>query len=194
MRFSRVFLAAILTLTGSLAQANVIFDIDGANSSVSVSTDPSWFCLGCGIAVQKASALDSAGANLAVGQSFDFNFFDLTFYGLGGATGDITATVMFSAPGGGSVATGTGGFFTLFGVANAGVLNWDEIAPVVLADGTSFQLSLPNLRGLAIGTTTIAGTITLLSEPGARAVSEPSTILLLGAGLFGFALLRRRKV
>jgi len=183
--------ALTLACAATLAHAGILFEIDGATSSVStsVATD----CLiNCGVNVALVDNIDGQSKVLnGIGDTFTFDFFNISFYGVGGGDGSIDAQVGLASPGGGTAATGTGGFFTVFGIVNKGFLNWDYIAPTTV-DGITFQLSLPNLDGFAIGTTKVQGTITLLGSQ-ARAVSEPATLSLLGAGLLGLALVRRRR-
>ena len=115
---------------------------------------------------------------LDVGDSFNFDFFNLNFWGTGLGSGSITASLGFDAPTGSPNANGSGGggFLTLFGHISAGYLSWDDFSPITLGDGTSFLVEFEDLVGIDDGTVTVGGRISLLSN--AASVPEPGTLML----------------
>ena len=80
----------------------------------------------CGAEVSLNPLLGSLSANLDIGDSWTFDFFDVYFWALGGGVGTVNATLGFDTPtpappvGG----DGLGGFFTL-GFVTFGTLEWD---------------------------------------------------------------------
>ena len=195
----KIAAAGLMLALGAGAQAAPVhFDLSGAGSSVAITDfDPGKLCLGCGISADLNSNLGALNADLNVGDSWTFNFFTLNFYGLGGGSGTIEATLAFDAPSGAPDAEGSGegGFFTLFGVLSGGHLNWDAIDPFTLGDGTSYRVNFEDLEGLDVLSTTVHGTITLLAAGGSVNVPEPATLSLFGLGLLGLGFAaRRRKV
>jgi hypothetical protein len=179
---------------GAFTQAHAVpvtFDLSGSTSSVSVESD----CWGrCGVNATLNPLLGSVADTLDVGQSFDFDFFNLNFWGTGIGSGSISASLGFDQPTGSPNAdgTGSGGFLTLFGRLSGGYLTWDTFSPITLADGTSFLVEFEDLVGIDFGSVTVGGRISLLSN--AASVPEPGTLGLFGLSMLamGFAARRRR--
>lgn len=190
----------VLAWTFTASATPVTFDLDGSSSSVEVvNFNSGLICglVGCGIDVELNSQLDSLSATLNPGDSWSFAFFDLSFWGLGGGTGTIAATLGFDTPLGAPVASGSGSgsFGTLFGALTGGSLSWiTQPGTFWLADGTGYSVVLEDLFGLTGSSATVNGTITLIQGPnGSVSVPEPGTMGLLGLALLGMGLSSRRK-
>ena len=130
-------------------------------------------------------------------------------YGGGYIHADISATLAFETPGGDtsgasnlalSYYTARDGwcwwycdYDTYFG---SGSLIWDpQPANVVLDDGTEFSVTLSDVPYMSAGYNTVSATVELISAPAPRtSVSEPTTLALLGCGLFSLGLGWRRSL
>ena len=188
----------ILALSiGGTAYAGVIFDPINAGSSVSATLEDfgvGWLdtCPGCTIATTLKD-LDAQTAMLNVGDTVTFDFFDITVGGSGVDFFDIAATLAFASPGGSASDTGSGGFgsiSTIFGTYSGGVLGWS--GPVFVDLGhTAFTVAFE--EGIALGegdTATVGASVTLDKV---TKVPEPGTLALLGIGLAGLGLMRRKQ-
>jgi hypothetical protein len=170
----------------------VTFDLAGAPKSYVQVTDfnPGLICFFCGIDVDLNSGLGSLSRSLDVGQSWTFDFFQISFFGIGSGTGTISAALGFDAPTGAPTAggTGNGGFATFLGFITGGNLTWSSpISNYTLADGTSYSVSFANLSGLTTSTATVRATIS-------RNIPEPATLALFGLALLAIGLFHRRRV
>jgi len=149
----------------------VEFDLAGGPKSYVKVTDfdPGFICLFCGIDVDLNSGLGNLHSSLDVGQSWTFDFFEISFFGIGGGTGN-------------------GGFATFLGFITGGNLTWNSpVSYYTLADGTSYSVAFSNLSGLTTSTATVRATIS-------RSVPEPTPLALFGLGLLAIGLARRRRV
>ena len=190
-----VFAGFSLAAFASAEAVPVTFDLAGAPySSVSATSGcvpNDW----CGVNAAISSSLDSVIGTLDVGETLDFHFLTLEFWGIGLGAGTIEATLAFDLPTAPpATGAGNGGFATVFGMLNGGFLEWSSIAPITLADGTSFLVEFQNLLGIDVMKTDVKGSITLLSGT-AVAVPEPASVGLLGLGLaalLGAASQRKR--
>jgi hypothetical protein len=193
----RALLKAIVATVALAAPfyANAVpveFDLAGGPKSYVKVTDfdPGFICLFCGIDVDLNSGLGNLHSSLDVGQSWTFDFFEISFFGIGGGTGTISAALGFDAPTGAPTVggTGNGGFATFLGFITGGNLTWNSpVSYYTLADGTSYSVAFSNLSGLTTSTATVRATIS-------RSVPEPTPLALFGLGLLAIGLARRRRV
>ena len=200
IKAARGFLGAgLLALSFSASAVPVTFDLSGSSSASVVDFDGGLLCgiFGCGVEATINPELDTLSATLNPGDSWVFDFFDLTFWGLGGGTGTIAASLGFDAPAGAPNApgTGSGGFGTFLGAISGGELTWvTQPGSFSLSDGTIYSVMFENLHGLTVGSATVSGTITLIQGPGGSvSVPEPGTMGLLGLALLGMDFGARRK-
>ncbi|MGH9582404.1 MAG: PEP-CTERM sorting domain-containing protein, partial [Bryobacteraceae bacterium] len=126
------------------------------------------------------------------GQSDTFNFFNVAVNG-GFDTGtvDVTADLGFILPESVVVSgTGTGEYFTFFGIVSGGMLTWAEPDPVLLSDGSGFSVNLSDIRAFGFGNSAEV-TATVVAD--LVVAPEPATLPLLGIGLFAVAVLAWRR-
>ena len=188
LAFASAALADPITVTPSASDSSVSAMINSSNCS-------RWF--GCWIDVELAGSLGSLTADLSVGDSFEFDFFQIFVGGLGVVTdATIQATLGFLDPLGASSQTGTGGFGTFFGLVSGGWLSWGEPGHIDLGDGTWLSVQFEDLLVGGLGNHTMVSA-TVGWRHGAVSVPEPGTLSLLGFGLLAIwvsSVGRRRRI
>jgi hypothetical protein len=191
--FKAIVATAALLAAPLYANATpVTFDLAGGPKSFVQVTDfnPGFICIFCGIDTDLNPSLGSLTRSLDVGQSWTFDFFEISFFGIGGGTGTISAALGFDAPTGAPTVggLGNGGFATFLGFITGGSLTWTSpVNYYTLADGTSYSVAFSNLSGVTTSTATVRATIS-------RNVPEPTTLALFGLALLAIGLVRRRRV
>ncbi|UFS71381.1 PEP-CTERM sorting domain-containing protein [Geomonas sp. RF6] len=182
-------LAVGLAFVGSVWATPITFTPDLAGSSVTVSDSAPFGTLTANLVLSPASFTLGDGAIKSL------DFFTLSASGLAiNRSYTVAATLAFLDPF--ITATGSGGgvFSTLFGVLSGGTLTWNPATlpdTFHLADGNVVTVDFENGCAFGFGNTaTVHAYITNDSAP----VPEPGTVLLLGAGIFGIAICRHRRM
>ena len=196
--FVAIAVAAMVTSFAVSAYA-IPFEINVGESSVSVINNSRWANLSPALAIGPSTF----ELGNYTGASQEIDFFTLTAKSFSFGDFTVEATLAFTEPEvDPAVGTGTGKYFSLFGIISGGKLTWGDSSPdyFTLADNTTIQVSFEEGATIVWGkTTTIHATITNMGGGTSSQASvpytvpEPGTLLLLGAGLIGLAVSSRRK-
>ncbi len=183
---------AVLALTVNVAEAtpiDIIVEPTSEGSSVEANITDAACLVPCYIDTTLSEDLDEVWASLGVGESWTFDFFEITVGGLGVANATIEATLAFLQPDLFAASSGDASFFTFLGWFSAGTLIWDQPGSFELADGTFLGISFENLIEAGFGnTTTVSATAVRY-----QAIPEPGTLALFGLGLLMLGAFHRRR-
>jgi len=189
--------AAKRTIAGIALAACFAVSANADPITVNPTSDGSWVeasadCSFCSIDTILSDGLDAATATLELDESWKFDFFDIVVGGVTlGADATIQATLAFLEPEAMSAASGTGSFFTFFGIVSGGSLYWDQPAVISLDDGSYLHVRFEDLYEIGFGNRTTVSATVLHSD--SIRVAEPGTLALFGLGLFGLGLAWRRR-
>lgn len=189
--FLKIAAAASLGLAAiAPANAAVTFEID--QSAANTYVNYSYNQLGWSNFSATLADLPTSLKTLEIGESWTFDFIDISIGGIGAGAVELAAQLSFLTPGGSAPGEASGWYAVAFFTA-AGGLTWDG-PTTITANGATYQVALENLGGLDFGhpiTETVSATVTLIGQDVVSApVPEPASwaMLIAGFGLVGGAM------
>jgi hypothetical protein len=183
----------ILAVAGAVGASPVQFDLAGSPASwVTVNDNANW----ANLSATLVTNLDKQIFTLADGQTQTVDFFTLSASGIGGGSYSIAANLGFDIPTMASSGSGSGQFFTAFGLISGGTLAWDPatLPDVFTVAGNTISVDFQDGWTVGLGNTATVHAYITNQGGGTASVPEPSMLLLLGLGLVGFAVGTRTRL
>ena len=174
------------------------FDIDIGSSSINVTQGSGCVFLSCATLTGSfaSGATGFAWTPTGVADSiYVNNFFKWSVEGIGIESFNVAVKLAFSSPDAASAnGSGSGLFFTLYGIISGGILDWSSVESVSFAQGSKLDIGFDNVQAIGFGNSVYSGaTFTGNLIVPVAPVPLPASVPLLGAGLLALGWFGRRK-